>query len=238
MRFLSFLLIVILTCACMPSSAQETRNLPDGYTLLYEQDFEENARLSDFEMTDPAAWRIHEEDGNHSLELFGKSDYRARVRSPHNIAFLRAHRFGDFVLEVNLAQTGREYGHRDMCLFFGMKDASNFYYVHIASKADPHAHNIFLVNDEPRVAIAEKTTDGIDWGKVGQWQKVKIERSVSEGTIRVYFDNMKTPIMETTDTHFGDGYIGFGSFDDTGRVDNIKIYGPKTADSGYGFFNQ
>lgn len=238
MRILPLLLLSIFFYACPSSSAQEASGLPDGYTLLYEQDFEENARLSDFEMTDPAAWRIHEADGNHSLELFGKSDYRARVRSPFNIAFLKAHRFGDFVMEVNLAQTGKEYGHRDMCLFFGMKDATNFYYVHIATKADPHAHNIFLVNDEPRVAIAEKTTDGINWGKVGEWQTAKIVRSVSEGTIRVYFDDMETPVMEATDTHFTDGYIGFGSFDDTGRVDNIKIYGPKTAESGYGFFNR
>ena len=139
-------------------------------------------------------------------------------------------------MEVNLAQTGREYGHRDMCLFFGMKDASNFYYVHIATKADPHAHNIFLVNDEPRVAIAEKTTEGIEWGKVGEWQKIRIERRVEEGSIKVYFDDMTTPIMEATDTHFGDGYIGFGSFDDTGMVDNIKIWGPKTSEAKYGFF--
>ena len=42
----------------------------------------------------------------------------------------------------------------------------------------------------------------------------------------MYFDDMSTPIMEATDHHFDFGRIGFGSFDDTGRFDNIKIWGP------------
>jgi hypothetical protein len=172
------------------------------------------------------------------LELFGKSNYEARVRSPFNIALLKGHQFGDFVLEADLAQSGREYGHRDLCLFFSAKDATNFYYVHIASVADPHANNIFLVNDSARVAIATKTTTGTNWAETNSWHKVRIERRVAEGTIKVFFDDMTTPIMEATDTHFDYGRIGFGSFDDTGRFDNIKIWGQETYTRGDGFFDQ
>ena len=32
---------------------------------------------------------------------------------------------------------------------------------------------------------------------------------------------MTLPIMTATDKTFGDGFVGFGSFDDTGKVDNI-----------------
>ena len=46
---------------------------------------------------------------------------------------------------------------------------------------------------------------------------------------------MSEPIMETTDMHFAEGYIGFGSFDDTGLVDNIKIWGEVTKEK-VGFF--
>jgi hypothetical protein len=187
-------------------------------------------------MTDPTAWKIHEVEGNQVLELVGKSDYQPRVRSPFNIAFLKSLQVGDFVLEVKLAQTGREYGHRDMCLFYNMKDASNFYYTHIASVADPHAHNIFLVNDAPRVAIATKTTEGADWGKTGEWHTIRVVRKVEEGSIRIYFDDMETPIMEASDTHFVQGHIGFGSFDDTGRIDDIKIWAPQPATPKFGFF--
>ena len=210
--------------------------VPDDYQLLFREDFEGKGALKHFEMTDPSAWKLAKIDGNRSLELFGASDYEPRVRSPRNIAMISDQAFGSFVMEADVMQTGREYGHRDMCIFFGMKDASNFYYTHLATVPDPHAHNIFLVNDEPRVAIATNVSAGVDWGKTNRWHKVKLERSVEEGTIKVYFDDMRTPIMEATDIHFGVGYIGFGSFDDTGRVDNIKIWGPNKNNWGEGFF--
>jgi hypothetical protein len=55
---------------------------------------------------------------------------------------------------------------------------------------------------------------------------VRLERKLSDGTIKVFFDDMIHPIMVAEDKTFGEGYIGFGSFDDTGKIDNIKIWGP------------
>jgi hypothetical protein len=188
--------------------------------LLFSTDAEGSISLNQFECTDVNAWRINEDK---TLELFGASQYQPRVRSPLNIAILKNYRVGDFILEADLKQTGREYGHRDMCLFFGFKDAANFYYVHMASEADPNAHNIFLVNDAPRKNIAEKTNSGVNWGS--EWHRVKIVRTVKTGLIQVFFDDMETPVMEARDQHHEAGYIGFGSFDDTGMIRNIQLYG-------------
>jgi len=199
----------------------------EDFNLVYSQDFEVEGALEEFEMTDETAWRIGQGDTGKTMELFGESEYRARVRSPFNISLLKDVVVGDFVLEVDLAQSGKEYGHRDLCLFFGVNSPTNFYYVHIASVADNNANNIFLVNDEPRTNIASKTTSGTNWGPTNSWHKVRIERHIESGSIQVYFDNMETPIMEATDDHFVDGRIGFGSFDDTGQFDNIKIWAPK-----------
>ena len=218
----------LILCLCFSTGhifTQET-TIPPGYSLTYEQSFDDPSTIEDFEMSDSRAWRIHQDHDSSTLELFGKSEYEARVRSPFNIAMLKSLQFGDFILEVDLAQTGREYGHRDLCLFFSMKDPTNFYYVHMASVADDHANNIFLVNDEPRIKIASKTSKGTDWGATNSWHKVRIERNIREGNIKVYFDNMQVPVMEATDTHFEFGHIGFGSFDDTGRFDNIRIWAP------------
>jgi hypothetical protein len=33
--------------------------------------------------------------------------------------------------------------------------------------------------------------------------------------------------MTATDKTFGWGYVGFGTFDDTGRVSNVKIWAPE-----------
>lgn len=218
-----FLLLLFVTQLAM---AQES-TIPTDYQLVYAQDFDAPQALLGFDRTDKAAWRIKESETNKTLELFGESQYRSRVRSPFNIALIDNLMVGDFVLEVDLAQSGKEYGHRDLCLFFNVQDPTNFYYVHLATTADDHANNIFLVNDAPRVKIASKTSKGTNWGKTNSWHKARIERNVTAGTIRVYFDDMTKPIMEATDQHFIQGKIGFGSFDDTGQFDNIKIWAPK-----------
>ncbi len=230
----SFTLLIF--CLFLISNITRAQNIPDGYQLLYEQNFDGAEALEEIEFTDPLAWKLGQGKGNQALEIFKASQYAPRFRSPFNIALLKTQKLGSFVLEADLQQTGKEYGHRDLCLFFGAKDPSNFYYVHIASQADSHAHNIFLVNDAPRVAIGNKVTEGVDWGETDSWHKVRLERDLDKGTIKVYFDDMTKPIMETTDHHFDYGYIGFGSFDDVGKFDNIKIWGKEFAPKRNGFF--
>ena len=210
--------------------------IPENYKLVYAQDFESPQAFADLEMTDQDAWKINTSSEGSTLELYGKSEYQARVRSPFNIALLKDLIVGDFVMEVNLAQSGKEYGHRDLCLFFNVMSPTNYYYVHIATTTDDHANNIFLVNDEPRTKISTKTTAGTDWGETNSWHTVRIERNATEGTIRIYFDDMNTPIMEASDTHFNKGRIGFGSFDDTGQFDNVKIWAPGVMDKQSSFF--
>jgi len=198
---------------------------PPGWKLLYEQNFDRPEAIQDFEMTDAAAWKISSEEKGGTLELAAQSKYQPPVRSPVNIALLKGKVFGDFILEADFLQTGKEYGHRDMCLFFGFDRPGRFYYTHIATKADDHAHNVFIVNDQPRVKFAATTTSGVNWG-LNVWHKIRLERMAATGTVKVYFDDMTTPIMTASDKTFLEGRIGFGSFDDTGKIDNIKIWGP------------
>ena len=143
---------------------------------------------------------------------------------------------GDFVLTVKVQSTHTDAGaHRDMCLFFNFQAPDKYYYCHLATKTDEHAHNIFIVNARPRTKISTSTTAGVDWGR-GRWHKVRIERQCQSGSIKVYFDDMAKPIMTTTDTTFKEGWVGFGSFDDVGRIDNVRIWGPKVEKAEGGFF--
>jgi hypothetical protein len=110
-----------------------------------------------------------------------------------------------------------------MCVYFGFQSPTQFYYAHIATTADDHAHNCFIVKDEPRAKFASETTTGVNWG-LGVWHKVRLERKASDGTVRVWFDDMSKPIMTGEEKSFGAGAVGFGSFDDTGKVANIRIW--------------
>ena len=61
------------------------------------------------------------------------------------------------------------------------------------------------------------------------WHTVKIERRVSTGEIKVYFDDLTKPAMVASDKTFTSGPIGLGSFDDIGNFTDLKIWGVKAA---------
>lgn len=194
----------------------------DGLPLLLHEDFEQDA--SRWEPTDAKAWKIEDGRGGKVYSQFVKnSDYRPPHRSPLNIALLKEHSVGDFVFVARVRSTVEDYGHRDACLFFGHQDAKHFYYVHLGKKADDHANQIFIVNDAPRTKISTKTTAGTDWDDA--WHLVKIVRRTAEGTIEVYFDDMKNPVMTAKDKTFTSGRVGIGSFDDTTEWDDVRLYG-------------
>ncbi len=203
--------------------AEEPPQALNGLPLVFEEDFE--AGDGRWRKTDPEAWEIINEDGDHALALVRPSNYAPEVRSPLNIALVKDLEVGSFVFEATLKQTGRDYDHRDLCLFFGHRDPSKFYYVHLATKADAHAHSIFLVNDAARVSIAKERTEGVVWDD--ETHLVRITRDAESGQIAVFFDDMERPIMQTIDKTFLTGTIGVGSFDDTGTFDTIRVWAEK-----------
>lgn len=190
--------------------------------LLFEADFEDDD-TGDWKATDPTAWRIESGNNGKVLALHKQSEYQPQVRSPVNINLIRNVVVGSFILELKMRSTTKDYGHRDMCLFFGYQDPRHFYYVHIANQSDEHANSIFIVNAEPRVSIAETRTTGTKWDD--NWHTVRLVRDAEKGTIEVFFDNEPEPIMTAVNDRFDWGGIGVGSFDDTGQFDDIKLWG-------------
>ena len=136
----------------------------------------------------------------------GTSKYQPPHRSPHSIALLKDVVVGDFELTVRVQETNVTAGpHRDLCIFWGYQDPSHFYYVHFGAKADPHACQIFIVNDAPRTMITVDQAKGTPWTE--GWHTVKVVRRVEDGTMKVYFDDMEKPLMtaKRQDVHLGPG---------------------------------
>ncbi len=201
------LLLLLAGCA----SAEMFRGMP----LAYRTDF---SSADDWEPTDPSAWRVTE-DG--AYDLHKKSKYRPPQRSPYNVSLLKGVRVGDFILDVRLRSTHKDYNHRDLCLFFGWQDPEHFYYVHLGKRADDHANSVFLVDGKPRVSIADWRTDGTPW--TDDWHRARVIRRGAQ--IEVYFDDMDTPAMTAQSDRFGAGRVGLGSFDDKGRFDDFALWG-------------
>ena len=233
MKLVLFLCVTLVTgtLACAGAAPARDTEMP----IVFQADFQRDDPLAQWEPMDPKAWKIIDQDGNKALSMFKDSSYRPKVRSPHNYALIKDLVVSDFVLTLKMQSLTKDYGHRDLCLFFGHQDASHFYYVHMALKADANAHSVFLVNGKPRKTLIPDIgkdiggkvtrTKGLVWGD--GWHAVKLERDTAAGTIKVYFDDMKTPIMAAEDPHFAWGRIGVGSFDDEGSYDDIVIRGVK-----------
>lgn len=199
----------------------EQKTVPES---IYEENFE--AGMEDWEMTDPEAWvlskRPQQLGGSHVLSLVKDSNYTPPVRSPWNIALAKVELPEEYTLEATLRSTTEEYNHRDLCLIFDWQSPSEFYYVHLATRSDPHANSIFRVNKKPRISIAEKRTEGTSWGEGAH--QVRVVRKGQSGLIQIFFDDLEEPIMEAHDTTFKGGRFGVGSFDDEGTFDNIRVW--------------
>jgi hypothetical protein len=58
-----------------------------------------------------------------------------------------------------------------------------------------------------------------------QWHQVRVRHCADTGEIAVYLDGAKKPLMTATDTTFDSGRVGFGSFDNIGRLRNLTVTG-------------
>ena len=219
MRRLQLLGLSLLSAGCAPFGK-------GAFPVVYEQACADASCLEDFVFTDRSKWRMRAGAHAPALELLGKSAYKPPHRSPLSIALIEGVEVQDFDLDVDLLQTGRNYGHRDLCLFFGLQSNSRFYYTHLATSPDQNAHNVFLVNDAPRTNLIAPLEQGIDWGR-DVWHHVRVERRVADGTVKVFWDHAAEPVLVAEDRTFDWGRIGFGSFDDSGLVRNIVLRAPR-----------
>jgi hypothetical protein len=220
LRYLLILAVGLTIAVGAPAPAAEKCDLP----LVFEDDFEKGA--DHWQPTDPEAWRVVETDRGKVYNQFKNSKYKPPHRSPLNVSLLKDVVVSDFVLTVKVQSTNHGAGaHQDMCLFFNYQDPAHFYYVHLGKRPDPHSSQIMIVNGAPRVMITKNESPGVPWDK--EWHNVKIVRKVADGTIEIYFDDMKKPMMIAEDKTFDHGQVGIGSFDDNGNWDDFKLFGRK-----------
>lgn len=227
MRFrhaIFFTLGALLVVGSVISNAVDADDKID-LPLIFEDNFEEGG--DHWKPTDPGAWKITQTDDGKVYEQFKLSSYKRPHNSPFNISILKDIVVGDFVFTVKVkSTTGRKNGHRDMCVFFGYQNSGQFYYSHQGLKTDPKSNQIFIVDKADRLKISDTKTPGCNWTDEG-WHQIKVVRRIADGTIEIYFDDMKTPAKTAIDKNLRWGQVGLGSFDDTGQWDDFKLYGVK-----------
>lgn len=191
--------------------------------VLLTEDFENGADR--WEFSDPKAWKVLETPKGKVLSLFEKTTPKTPHKSPFGLAILKDITVGDFVLEADVQSTVKGYPQQDLCLIFGYQDNDHFYYCHLAKKTDKANNQIFIVNGADRAMITLRTSGGTDFGD--DWTHVKVVRKTADGTIEVYWDDMKTPVQTAQNKVFSWGRVGLGSYDDLGNFDNVVLRGVK-----------
>lgn len=203
------------------SDEPEPNNSQEQMPLLFEDDFENG--LGKWDVVDSESWALQEHGKGKSLSITRrKSEYEPKVRSPRHIALMKDIQAEDFVLTFKVKSTKDTGNHRDCCVFFDYQNASNYYYVHLGAKPDPHSGQIMIVKDAPRLALT-KNKKKTPW--TNEWHDVKLVRDSKKGTIEIYFDDMTKPHMSVNDKTLGKGRIGIGSFDDMNAFDQVELRG-------------
>ncbi|WP_233578874.1 sorbosone dehydrogenase family protein [Micromonospora sp. BL4] len=123
-----------------------------------------------------------------------------------------------------------EVTNRDVIIVFGWRSDTQFYYAHLSTDNTIYPHNgIFKVDNADRERI-DHQWNGRSRGANpaitdADWHRVRVVHLPATGEIAVYVDGQRDPLMTAKDTTFGSGRVGFGSFDNVGRLRDLTVTG-------------
>lgn len=205
--YLGCLAGLLLACFVLASSDGKEPN-------AFEEDFTHG--LTRWDVLDPNTWHHHT---NGTVEITArKSDYKPPHRSPFHLAILKDLQLCSGSIEFRVKSTLDTGDHRDCCVVFGWQDPAHFYYVHFGARPDKVSGQIHIVDGADRRPLTENKNP-VPW--TDDWHTVRLERDHATGRIAAYFDGKL--IVETTDTTFGEGRVGIGSFDDCDAFDWVRV---------------
>ena len=182
----------------------------------------------------PSKWRFA---GNQVI-LAEAGTERPGPRRPFEYAVLaKGPEFGTERIDADVRiDTPTDVGNRDVIIVFGFQSDTRFYYAHLSQDNSIYPHNgIFLVDDADRLRIEDQWDPVRSRGATPSitdlnWHHVTVVRHVNTGEIAVYLDHAKNPRMTAVDRTLTYGRVGFGSFDNIGRVRDLRVTGTAAGD--------
>jgi glucose/arabinose dehydrogenase len=156
---------------------------------------------------------------------------RPGPRRPFEYAVLtKGPAFANAVIDAEVRiDTPVEITNRDVIVVFGYRSDTQFNYAHLSTDNTIYPHNgIFVVNNADRLRV-EDQWNGIRGATPAipdaEWHHVRVVRCADSGETAVYMDRSRFPLMTTVNTTLDSGRVGFGSFDNTGRIRALEVTG-------------
>ncbi|HEY8479666.1 MAG TPA: hypothetical protein VIL71_07540, partial [Spirillospora sp.] len=177
----------------------------------------------------PSKWRFP----GREVILAEPGEERPGPRRPFEYAVLRkGPAFGSVRIDAEVRlDTPVSVSNRDVIIVFGYRDDTHFYYAHLSSDNTIYPHNgIFLVNGADRERIdgqwnANRSKAAPPAITDEKWHRVRVTRCARTGETAVYVDGSSRPVFTAVDTTLGSGRVGFGSFDNIGRLRGLTVRG-------------
>ncbi|MEI5525001.1 PQQ-dependent sugar dehydrogenase [Streptomyces brasiliscabiei] len=177
----------------------------------------------------PSKWRF---PGREAV-LAEAGVQRPGPRRPFEYAVLTAGpaAYGDVRIDAEVRiDTPVDTPNRDVIIVFDHQSDTRFSYVHLSQDNTIYPHNgVFVVDDADRLRVDDQwngTTGAPPAVTDTAWHKVRVVRCATTGEIAVYVDGSKRPLMTAVDTTLASGRVGFGSFDNTGRLRGLRVSSP------------
>lgn len=213
-RFLAGLLFCGVTISVLIARAAAE---PDLKTVNFRDNFS-SGKLDAWQFPFAEDWVVKQEGPLHYLHMLRSRDPLV-PRRPQQFGLVKSVTVGSFTLETRVRREGSS-----MMIVFNYVDSLHFYYTHLSKdpgrKIDVH-NGIFLVDGAPRRRIAGLEADPMLPDT--NWHKVRVERDVASGSIRVFVDAEFQPRFSVVDKTFKCGQIGLGSFDETGDYTDFQL---------------
>jgi hypothetical protein len=190
-------------------------------------------RADDWAPVTPSKWRFE----NGEVILAEPGVERPGPRRPFEYAVLaKGPVVGSSRIDARVRlDTAVSVSNRDVIIVFGYRDDTHFYYAHLSSDNTIYPHNgIFVVNGVDRLRIDHQWNGNrlFPHGAPpavsdADWHDVRVKHCADTGEIAVYVDGEEKPRMTAVDTTFDAGRVGFGSFDNIGRLRDLTVHGTR-----------
>ncbi len=218
------LLCLLVTCGlALTIGCSEPNELPWTKGDLPEAEIEIMATDA-WVFEDSSLWDVQKD----MLTLVKPGALMESIRRPGSVALINGtQEISDFSLTARVmsSQNPEVFG-RDVIIVFGYRSPEEFYYAHLSNDNTVMPHNgIFVVDHSDRRRIDHQGVESAPPARLvdSAWHQVRLDRNTDSGSIEVFMDDLRAPLLTATDSTFADGAVGFGSFDDTGAIRDIRL---------------
>ncbi len=223
-RYVSLIILFILLQFVIGCSNEMADNVEGKtYNHVYNEPFSDSSFLN-WHANSPDNWELMSENNENILYLIRNGTF-GKIRKPSSYAILSHLDVTNFELMVEakcLIDTA--IAGRDINIFFGFQDSVHFYYAHISNRSNTLHNIIGLVDGKDRVPITHADGDNSKARlRDYKWHKIKIIRNIDSGSIKVFVDDMRQPVLSVIDKTLINGKVGLGSFDDYGQFKNFQL---------------